>query len=251
MHWRRPSRASWVPVLDTRLLDRLATGRKQETYFPVAVADDRFHCIILKGGDAYPYFPRPLLSEFDLEIPLTSVADTEFRLEQRRKRREEKKAAAANGAGDGMLLDDEDEDEDEAEDREARKLYQQYLLSSLSAAQLEDVVASSTSGQGGTYTERATLSRLRLEADKALLQLLALECRIAASAAAGGDAAADQRGMRALELVSLMHDTSGRMADAAGKVADRYGRALLGEKIRELAEKKVAEAEAEVDGDVL
>src|SRR4051812_33871017 len=52
---------------------RLAGGRKEETYWPVAVAQDKFHCIILKGGDKNPYFPRPLLSEFDFQIPISSV----------------------------------------------------------------------------------------------------------------------------------------------------------------------------------
>jgi chromosome transmission fidelity protein 4 len=243
-----------VPLLDTTLLDRLATGRKQESYFPIAVADERFHCIILKGGDTYPYFPRPLLSEFDFEVPLTSAADTELRLEQRRKEKEKKKAAAAlaNG-GEAMALDEQLDNDDEDEDsdaREARKLHQQYLLATLSAAQLQDTIASSSSASsGGTYSQRATLSRLTLDADKALLQLLALECRLASASGAGDAAAADQRGMRALELVALMRDASGRMADAAGKVADRYGRALLGEKIRELAEKRVAEAEMEAEED--
>src|ERR1700712_1804491 len=72
LHWRTPSQATWVPLLDTKLLSRLASGRKTESYFPVAVADNKFHCIILKGGDQYPYFPRPLLSEFDFQIPLSS-----------------------------------------------------------------------------------------------------------------------------------------------------------------------------------
>ena len=51
---------------------RSAGGRKEETYWPVAVAQEKFHCIILKGGDKNPYFPRPLLSEFDFQIPISS-----------------------------------------------------------------------------------------------------------------------------------------------------------------------------------
>jgi chromosome transmission fidelity protein 4 len=35
-----------------------------------------------------------------------------------------------------------------------------------------------------------------------------------------------------------MRDANGKMLDLAGKVASRYGREMLGEKIRELAEKK-------------
>lgn len=48
VHWRQAGQAKWVPLLDTRLLERLASGRKEESYWPVAVAQDKFHCIILK-----------------------------------------------------------------------------------------------------------------------------------------------------------------------------------------------------------
>jgi chromosome transmission fidelity protein 4 len=49
--------------------------------------------------------------------------------------------------------------------------------------------------------------------------------------------------MKALEIVSLMRDANGKMLDLAGKVASRYGREVLGEKIRELAERKALERE--------
>jgi len=70
-HWREAGQARWTPLLDTKALERLAGGRKEEKYWPVAVAQNKFHCIIHKGGEQYPYFPRPLLSEFDFKIPLT------------------------------------------------------------------------------------------------------------------------------------------------------------------------------------
>ena len=41
-----------------------------------------------------------------------------------------------------------------------------------------------------------------------------------------------------MELVELMRDRTGRMVEAAGKVAERYGRSVLGEKIREVAERR-------------
>lgn len=72
LHWRTPGQAQWVPMLDTRRLARLASGTRTETYWPVAVADGRFHCVILKGGELHPYFPRPLLTEFELELPVAS-----------------------------------------------------------------------------------------------------------------------------------------------------------------------------------
>ena len=67
--------AKWVPMLETKTLDRLKDGKKEESYWPVAVAQEKFHCIILKGGDRYPYFPRPLLSEFDFKVPVSIMPE--------------------------------------------------------------------------------------------------------------------------------------------------------------------------------
>ncbi|KAH7249376.1 WD40-repeat-containing domain protein [Fusarium solani] len=215
LHWRQPSRACWVPLLDTKLLARLASGRKNETYFPIAVADNKFHCIILKGGDQYPYFPRPLLSEFDFSIPIASAPKP-----PKRQTRE--------GDEDLTMGDDDAEKnkdgEDDDDSSETRKLEQQFMLHGVQAAQLRDLVESTS----GSHTQRSQLSRLELEIDKTLLQLLAVECR-----------EGEDRGMRALEMVQLMRDRTGRMMEAAGKVAERYGRTILGEKIRELGEKRV------------
>ncbi|KAI2632388.1 WD40 repeat-like protein [Hypoxylon sp. NC1633] len=209
LHWRQPSRASWIPLLDTRLLPRLASGRKTETYFPIAVADDKFHCIILKGGDQYPYFPRPLLSEFDFSIPLTSDPP-----------KSKSKSRLTNMDPDAM---DEDGTPEPEEEEETRKLEQQYLLKGIAAAQAQDLVDSAAGG----HAQRSGLARLELEIDKTLLQYLAIECR-----------EGEDRGMRALELVQLMRDRTGRMVEAAGKVAERYGRSVLGEKIREVGERR-------------
>ena len=51
--------------------------------------------------------------------------------------------------------------------------------------------------------------------------------------------------MKALEIVELMRDRSGKMVEAAGKVAGRYGRMVLQEKIAELAEKRLMGIEDE------
>lgn len=217
LHWRRPSRACWVPLLDTKLLPRLASGRKHESYFPIAVADNRFHCIILKGGDQYPYFPRPLLSEFDFSIPLTSAPP----------KPKANTKPTANGLGDDEDVFSENEmdiSEEVEETSEARKLEQQFMLRGVQAAQMQDLVESTS----GSHAQRTVLSRLEIEIDKTLLQLLAIECR-----------EGEERGMRALEMVELMRDRTGRMIEAAGKVAERYGRTILGEKIREVGEKRV------------
>ncbi|KAJ6779892.1 hypothetical protein PWT90_08664 [Aphanocladium album] len=233
LHWRQPSRACWVPLLDTKLLPRLASGRKHETYFPIAVADHKFHCIILKGGDKYPYFPRPLLSEFDFSIPLSSGPKEK----EPKPKKKKKKQPRADGedlgselnedeASDEDMDDDNDDDDEQPEEgSETKKLEQTFLLKGVQAAQVRDLIDATA----GNHTQRSLLSRLELEIDKTLLQLLAVECR-----------EGEERGMRALEMVELMRDRTGRMMEAAGKVAERYGRTILGEKIREVGEKRVS-----------
>ncbi|CAK7565057.1 MAG: DNA polymerase alpha accessory factor Mcl1 [Sporothrix epigloea] len=213
LHWRQPSRASWVPLLDTTQLARLASGRKHESYYPIAVAEHKFHCIILKGGDQYPYFPRPLLSEFEFSVPLG---------------RAPKKAAKSSSSGEDDQDSDSAKDDDDAV---AIRLEHAFVLHGVRTAQLADRIAErlDRDGSGGsTYVLKTSLARLELETDKTLLQLLALECR-----------AGEERGMRALELVHLMRDGSGKMIEAAGKVAERYGRSVLGSKIRALGERRI------------
>lgn len=199
MHWREPSQATWVPLLDTKLLSRLASGRKTETYFPVAVSENKFHCIILKGGDKYPYFPRPLLSEFDFQIPISSQSKLD------------------NG--------DDNDDEPFGED-EMKKLEGEFVLKSILATLKSDLVKSTAS----TQAERTELSMMDVEIDKTLLRMMMAEC-----------IEGEERGMRALEMVQLMKDRTGRMIEAAGKIADKYDRVILGEKIRELGEERLLE----------
>jgi chromosome transmission fidelity protein 4 len=186
-----------VPLLDTTQLERLATGRKEESYWPVAVAQDKFHCIILKGGDRYPYFPRPLLSEFDFQLPVSTIQPKTS----------------------GM-----DEGDEDADVEGTKKLEESFVRSSLTSNLFEDLVNSTTA----TRVQQAELAKREIEVDKILLQLLALECR-------GGE----ERGEKALEIASLMNDRSGKMLEAAGKVAGRYGRSVLEIKIREIAERRL------------
>lgn len=199
LHWRIPGQARWVPLLDTKLLDRLASGRKEESYWPVAVAQDKFHCIILKGGEKYPYFPRPLLSEFEFKVPLSSPAPRD--------------------------------DAEEGVDTEGPRLEESFVRNSLTLGLLEDLLSATSA----THSQRAELARKEIEVDKVLLQLLNVECR-----------EGEEKGMKALEVVSLMKDRSGKMLEAAGKVAARYGRFLLEEKIRELAERRLMGTEEDM-----
>ena len=191
-HWLTPGQSRWVPILDTKSLDRLASGRKEETYWPVAVAQEKFHCIILKGGDQHPYFPRPLLSEFEFKIPCSSSISQQ--------------------------------DADEPTTNEGPKLEESFVRGSLMLSLLEDLI----SATNATQRQQVEMNRREVEVDKALLQLLNLECR-----------EGEDRGMKALEIVSLMRDRNGNMVEAAGKIASRYERRVLQEKIGELAEKRL------------
>ncbi|CAK1360876.1 Minichromosome loss protein 1 [Cercospora beticola] len=191
-HWRRPGQAKWVPLLDTRTMDRLADGKKEESYWPVAVAGDRFHCIILKGGEQYPYFPRPLLSDFEFRVPVSShvAADSE----------EDKEVALVRG------------------------FEEQYVRSSLQLSLIQDLVENTNA----TSKQKTEVGVMEREVDKVLLQLLASECR-----------EGEERGMKALEIASLMKDRTGKMLEAASKVAQRFQRDILNERIIELAERRV------------
>jgi chromosome transmission fidelity protein 4 len=205
--WRTTGQARWVPMLDTKCLSRLATGGKEESYWPVGVASDgtdvKFHCMIIKGKEKYPSAPVPHLTEFGFEIPLSSAT-------------EKKKPAAA----------EEDLDDNEAgkKSETTQQTHEQaFILSSVLHTQLSHTI----SHVRPTASQRDALSTLEVGIDRALLQLLGLECL-----------AGEDHGMKALEIVSLMRDANGKMLDLAGKVAARYGRDVLGEKIRELAERR-------------
>ncbi len=107
---------------------------------------------------------------------------------------------------------------------ERERLEESFVQKTLDAALMTDLLEATSS----THSQRAELARKELEVDKTLLQLLAVECR-----------EGEERGMKALELVELMRDGTGRMIEAAVKVAERYGRTVLGEKIREVGERRL------------
>ena len=200
--WRQPGQARWVPLLDTRLLDRLRDGRKEETYWPVAVAQEKFHCIILKGGDRYPYFPRPLLSEFDLRIPVNEPPPPSH-------------DHTTNGGDDSA---------EETNAAAGARLEESFVRHSTLLTLAEDTVG----GGDDTHAAKTEVLRREIEVDKLLLQLLAVECR-----------EGEERGMKALEVVKLMRDPAGKMVEAAAKIAGRYGRGVLEDKIREWAEARI------------
>jgi chromosome transmission fidelity protein 4 len=219
--WRAPGQARWVPMLDTKCLARRVGGGKEESYWPVGVASSsgdtpgaKFHCMIIKGREQYPSAPVPHLSEFAFEIPLSSAMD--------------KAKASKKTRGDESDMDDEDEEDDAPKSNETKQQdhEQSFILASTLHAQLSATLAHTRP----TSSQKQALSTLEVAIDRALLQLLGMECL-----------AGEDHGMKALEIVSLMRDANGKMLDLAGKVASRYGREVLGDKIRELAERKALE----------
>jgi chromosome transmission fidelity protein 4 len=222
--WRTPGQARWVPMLDTKCLSRLATGGKEESYWPVGVASDssssdvKFHCMIIKGKELYPSAPVPHLSEFAFEIPLSSAVDR-------------KKVAAERDVED--LSDDEESGKKKNETKQ-QDHEQAFILNSTLHSQLSSTIQHTRP----TPSQRQDLTNLEVAIDRALLQLLGLECL-----------AGEDHGMKALEIVSLMRDANGKMLDLAGKVAARYGRDVLGEKSRDLAERKAAARDEDVEDD--
>lgn len=204
-HWRTPGQARWVPLLDTKLLDRLSKGRKEETYWPVAVAQNKFHCIILKGGESHPYFPRPLLSEFDFKIPVSTAP---------------------------AKAKEDDDEESENLRNDASRFEEAFVRENLFYSLFQDLISTTNA----TRNQRAELARREVEIDKILLQMLAVECR-----------EGEERGMKALELVGMMQDRSGKMIEAAVKIAQRYSRSILEDKIRDLGERRLMGMEEDDD----
>ena len=117
------------------------------------------------------------------------------------------------------------EDQEESHAHAGAQLEETYVRHAVSLALLDDMVASV---QNPPHGQRTELARKEMEIDKILLQLLAVECR-----------EGEERGMKALAIVGLLKDRGGKLLDAASKVAGRWGRTVLEEKIREVGERRL------------
>ncbi|KAF8588697.1 hypothetical protein K439DRAFT_1651834 [Ramaria rubella] len=80
-HFRRPGQGRWIPMLDTTTLTR--RQGKDESYWPVGVSSTFFMCLILKGRESYPGFPRPLIQELDVQLPLFNLDIPQGQMEER------------------------------------------------------------------------------------------------------------------------------------------------------------------------
>ncbi|BEJ14934.1 hypothetical protein CspHIS471_0407010 [Cutaneotrichosporon sp. HIS471] len=79
--FRRPNQARWVPLFD----GVVAKGTKREAYWPVGVSEEPgvLHAIILKGVEREPFFPRPLLQDLNLQMPLLATDTAHGALEEK------------------------------------------------------------------------------------------------------------------------------------------------------------------------
>lgn len=73
---------SWFVVLDTRK----SKNDRIETYWPVGLTESSLMCVVCKGGDKYPPFPKPLLHEITLQIPLLNLDNPQGKFEEKRNR---------------------------------------------------------------------------------------------------------------------------------------------------------------------
>ena len=118
-----------------------------------------------------------------------------------------------------------DEDGEESNAEAGARLEESFVRTSVLLSLLDDSVSAV---QNPRHEQKSELARREVDLDKVLLQLLAVECR-----------EGEERGMKGLEIVVLMKDRGGKMIDAASKIAARYGRNVLEEKIREVGERRL------------
>ncbi|KAH8119330.1 WD40 repeat-like protein [Phellopilus nigrolimitatus] len=80
-HFRFTAQGSWAVLLDATQLARRAG--KDESYWPIGVTKSIMMCIILKGREGYPGFPRPLAQEIDMTMPYLDMDDPEAQKAER------------------------------------------------------------------------------------------------------------------------------------------------------------------------
>ncbi|KAJ7287553.1 hypothetical protein C8J57DRAFT_1284265 [Mycena rebaudengoi] len=78
--FRIPHHASWARVMDTNLLER--RKGKDESYWPIGINGNTFVCLILKGTQEYPGFPKPLPQDLPMQLPFRSSEEKDEMVER-------------------------------------------------------------------------------------------------------------------------------------------------------------------------
>lgn len=76
-HWRDPMQAKWMPILNSSDLAKERDRENIESYWPLGLVEEKFHCIILKGTEQYPPIPLPIFDEFDVKVPVDPTTSSQ------------------------------------------------------------------------------------------------------------------------------------------------------------------------------
>ncbi|KAH7914143.1 hypothetical protein BJ138DRAFT_479545 [Hygrophoropsis aurantiaca] len=121
INFRRPNRATWARLLDTNVLER--KQGKDESYWAVGLSQDVFMCLILKGRQEHPGFPRPLIQELGVRMPFRNKEPADGPIEERTARERIHINLARDALGDELTSPDLDKREVEL-DKSLLKLIQ-------------------------------------------------------------------------------------------------------------------------------
>ncbi|KAJ3260995.1 hypothetical protein HK103_006950 [Boothiomyces macroporosus] len=67
----------WTPLFDSKIFKK----ERVEEYWPVGVTESNFLCVVLKGN-THPNFPKPIINDLPLAIPLLEPENDTVKLEQ-------------------------------------------------------------------------------------------------------------------------------------------------------------------------
>lgn len=69
----------WTPIF----MSSSQNKDREETYWPVGVSLDEIICVICKGIQKYPIFPKPILFNFPLQVPVLQFDTSNGALEEK------------------------------------------------------------------------------------------------------------------------------------------------------------------------